>query len=188
MSTKDETAHLTEGLRQGDSTAQEQFLRQFAPSVFRFIVRMTRQGQEAEELTQDTLLRAMQQIHRFDPEQSTLHTWVSRIAYRLTLNHLRNRGITFQSIEESASALTAADEAAMSQAFAEAGNTRTELLQQALDLLAPDEQTLINLFYFDDLPLQEIGYITEASPGTIATRLHRIRKKLYHLILKLQQQ
>lgn len=168
--------------------AQEQFLRQFAPSVFRFIVRMTRQDQEAEELTQDTLLRAMQQIGRFDATQSTLHTWVCHIAYRLTLNHLRNRGISFLSIEERADVLTAADEAAMSQAFAEANATRTELLQQALDQLAPDEQALVNLFYFDDLPLQEIGYITEAPPGTIATRLYRIRKKLFHLILKLQQQ
>jgi RNA polymerase sigma-70 factor (ECF subfamily) len=168
--------------------AQEQFLRQFAPSVFRFIVRMTRQEQEAEELTQDTLLRAMQQIGRFDATQSTLHTWVCHIAYRLTLNHLRNRGISFLSIEERADVLTAADEAAMSQAFAEANATRTELLQQALEHLAPDEQTLLNLFYFEDLPLQEIGYIIEAPPGTIATRLYRIRKKLYHFILKLQQQ
>ena len=76
----------------------------------------------------------------------------------------------------------------MSQAFAEADDSRTELLQQALDQLAPDEQTLINLFYYDDLPLKEIGYIIDAPPGTIATRLHRIRRKLYYLILKLQQQ
>lgn len=179
---------MTEGLRRGDPGAQEQFLRQYASRVFQFIVRMTRHEQEAEELTQDTLLRAMQQMERFDPAQSTLHTWVRRIAYRLTLNHLRSRGITFQSIEESATAITAVDEAAMSQAFAEADDTRTELLRQALDELAPDEQTLINLFYFDDLPLKEIGYIIDAPPGTIATRLHRIRRKLYHLILKLQQQ
>ncbi|MBQ8936773.1 MAG: RNA polymerase subunit sigma-70, partial [Bacteroidaceae bacterium] len=55
---------------------------------------------------------------------------------------------------------------------------------QALDHLPPDEQTLVNLFYYDDLPLRDIAYIVEAPPGTIATRLHRIRQKLYHLIQK----
>ena len=188
MSIIEETARIIEGLRNGDSTAQERFLRQFAPRIFQFVVRMASHEQDAEELTQDTLLRAMQQIQRFDPVQSTLQTWISRIAYRLTLNHLRNRGITFQSIDENITALTATEEAAMSQAFAEADDSRTELLQQALDQLAPDEQTLINLFYYDDLPLKEIGYIIDAPPGTIATRLHRIRRKLYYLILKLQQQ
>ena len=67
-------------------------------------------------------------------------------------------------------------------------DSMTELLRQAIDYLPPDEQTLLNLFYFDDLPLKDIAFIMEAPPGTLATRLHRIRKKLYSLILTLQQQ
>ena len=192
MSKKTETARdtqrLTDGLQRGEADAQEEFLRQYAPHAFRLIVQITANTQDAEELTQDTLLRAMQQIQRYDPQQASLETWVKHIAYRLTLNHLRKRPAPLLTLDSDDELFTEAEEEALQRAFAEADDERTELLQQALDDLPPDELTLINLFYYEDLPLAEIAFITEAPPGTVATRLHRIRKKLYHLILKQQQQ
>lgn len=171
---------LINGLQRGEAAAQEQLLQQYAPRVFKLIVRMTRNSQDAEELTQDTLLRAINQLHRYDPTQASFASWLHRIAYRLTLNHLRRRpapalSLDAPSIPRPVGGGPSADEL-------------TSLLSEALNHLPPDELTLINLFYYDDLPLSEIAFITESPPGTIATRLHRIRKKLYHIIQKLKQQ
>ena len=139
--------------------------------------------QDAEELTQDTLLRAIHNIERFDSDQATLATWVHRIAYRLAINHQRDHRRTTVYIEELPESAIPSD-AELSAFFSKDTSDRVEQLLQALDHLPPDEQTLVNLFYYDDLPLRDIAYIVEAPPGTIATRLHRIRQKLYHLIQK----
>ena len=178
---------LADGLRRGQTTAQEMFLRQYAPTVFRQIVRMTRDERDAEELTQDTLLKALNHIDAFNPARAGMQTWLCRIAYRLTLNHLRVPKPPLISIDEAANPLTMEDERQMNQLFEESDNEMTHWLLQAIDLLPHDEQTLITLFYYDDLPIRDIAYITDAPPGTIATRLHRIRKKLFNLVLKLQQ-
>jgi RNA polymerase sigma-70 factor (ECF subfamily) len=74
----------------------------------------------------------------------------------------------------------------MQTLFQEPDDERAELLERAIEHLTADEQTLVTLFYYDDLPLADIGYITGQTPGTIATRLHRIRHKLYQLIKQIQ--
>ena len=178
---------IVENLRRGEAAAQKQFLRQYAPGVFQLVVRIVDNQQDAEELTQDTLLRAITNIERYDPDQATLTTWVQRIAYRLAINHLRDHRHTAAYLEELPESTIPSD-TELSTFFGEDTSYRVEQLVQALDHLPPDEQTLVNLFYYDDLPLRDIAYILEAPPGTIATRLHRIRQKLYHLIQKNPQQ
>ena len=64
---------------------------------------------------------------------------------------------------------------------------RIDDLRRAIAQLKPDEQTLITLFYYDDRPLADIAYILDgrefsSSNSAIATRLHRIRRKLYLLM------
>ena len=165
-------------LRRGEVAAQKQFLRQYAPGVFQLVVRIVDNQQDAEELTQDTLLRAIRNIDRYDSAKATLATWVQ---------HLRDRRRTAIYLEELPESAIPSD-SELSAFFGEDSSYRVEQLVQALDHLPPDEQTLVHLFYYDDLPLRDIAYILEAPPGTIATRLHRIRQKLYHLIQRNPQQ
>ena len=188
MKASEQTARLIQGLRKAEAAAQEEFLRLYAPMVFQWIVRLTRNELDAEELTQDTLLRAMRHADSFDASKASLETWLNRIAYRLTLNRLRQTSAATVSIDEVPVAVSDADARLMASAFQNTDTQTIDLLEQAIDRLPPDEQTLITLFYYDDLPLKEIAYVADAPPGTIATRLHRIRKKLYLIIQKLRQQ
>jgi RNA polymerase sigma-70 factor (ECF subfamily) len=55
-------------------------------------------------------------------------------------------------------------------------------LEQALALLPPQEQAVISMFYYDDMSLADIAYVTGSIPSTVAIRLFRIRKKLYRII------
>ena len=149
---------------------------------------MTRNELDAEELTQDTLLKAINHINDYNPTRAGMRTWLSRIAYRLTLNSLRSRHPIVIPMDEASAALREVDDGEVDRFFGAADNELTSCLLQAIDHLPQDEQTLITLFYYDDLPLREIAYITDAPPGTIATRLYRIRKKLFYIIQKLRQQ
>jgi len=56
------------------------------------------------------------------------------------------------------------------------------LMEQALDQLPPQEQALLTMFYYDNLSLSDIAYVTGSIPSTVGSRLSRIRKKLYKII------
>lgn len=173
-------------LKRGERTAQREFLCRYAEGVVAFITRMVNNQQDAEELTQDTLLKALRSIDRYDATRASITTWLRSIAYRTTLNYLRRPTITTIAIDRlTANAPDAADND-VQQAFQTPDDATADYLRQALDYLPPDEQALINLFYYDDLPLREIAEIVDAPPGTIATRLHRTRKKLFSIIQKLK--
>ena len=60
--------------------------------IFAMIARQVGDQMDAEELTQDTFIRAFSHIGSYDPKRASLATWLSRIAYRLTLDFLQ-RGL-----------------------------------------------------------------------------------------------
>ena len=130
----------------------------------------------------------MRHIDSYDDKQASLTSWICRIAYRLTLNHLRSRRCEEVSFDENISLISSINETTIQQALSDTSQAMTDLVLQAIEQLTTDEQTLVTLFYYDDRPLNEIAFIMEAPPGTLATRLHRIRKKLSIIIKRLQPQ
>ena len=79
---------------------QNLMVSRYGQQVFAMIVRQVGDAMDAEELTQDTFLRAFSHIANYDPQRSSLLTWLSRIAYRLTLDFLKRRRPLIVSIEE----------------------------------------------------------------------------------------
>ncbi len=53
-----------------------------------------------------------------------------------------------------------------------------------MQLLPAADQTLLSLFYYENMSMKEIAYITGSIPSTIGSRLSRIRKKLYQTIMQ----
>lgn len=162
----------------GDTAAYAYFLDRYGAEVFALVMRMVHQREEAEELTQDTFVRAYSRLSQWQG-RSAFGTWLFRIAYNLAATHLRrhaaapvlshaDRDLPDVSDEEVDSAL--ADE------------QRQVRLQEALRLLAPDERTLIALYYYRGLPARDIAYIMDTREANISLRLYRVRRKLYKLI------
>lgn len=73
----------------GSRAAFEQIVRLHHPRVLNFVYQMTRQRQDAEDLTQQTFLKAYQHIHRVDPTRPIIN-WLLTIARRTALNHFRS--------------------------------------------------------------------------------------------------
>ncbi len=61
-----------------------------------------------------------------------------------------------------------------------------QLIKAALTHLPPEERAIITMFYYEEMSLKEIAYITESIPTTIASKLSRTRKKLCKIIKMLQ--
>ena len=163
---------IVESVRKGEREGQDEMFRRYANQVFSMIVKQVPDVMDAQELTQDTFLKAFRYIDRYDARQSSLSTWLCRIAYRLTLDFLKRRRPIVVSIEDSSVWLEAA--------LSTGNEQRIEQLQELVQQLPNEEQMLLTLYYFDDLPLKEIAYITDADPKALAVRLYRIRRKLYN--------
>jgi len=151
------------------------FLERYGQEVMRLVSRLVPQQQDAEELVQDAFVRAYDRLETFGG-RSSFSTWICRIAYTTAVSWLRKQHIKYLSIDDQPQLPdTFVDEALDDE-------TRIDELRRAIAQLKPDEQTLITLFYYDNRPLADIAYILDIETGTIATRLHRIRRKLYLLM------
>ena len=151
------------------------FLERYGGEVFAIVSRLVPNHEDAEELTQDAFVRAYSRLDSFIG-RSSFSTWVCRIAYTTTVSWLRKKRIKYLSIEDRQGLSDREVDEVLDD------ESRLDELQRAIALLKPDEQMLLELYYFESRPLADIAYILDVEPGTIATRLHRIRRKLYSMI------
>ena len=173
-----ETNDFIKELRKGRLAAQQRLLTDYGPAVFRLIVRMVGQQEDAEEIYQDVFVKALTKIHTFAPEKASLQTWLGRIAYNEAVNHLRHSRLDIVFMDD--------DDLSTDFEY-EPDDTGSDeqtvmLLEQAMQLLPAADQTLLSLFYYENMSMKEIAYITGSIPSTIGSRLSRIRKKLYQTI------
>lgn len=172
---------IIEAVRFGRREGQTAMVSRYAERVFAMIARQVPGVMDAEELAQDTFLRAFDSINSYDPRRASLSTWLCRIAYRLTLDFLKRRQpiLLLMADSDDIPANTIDEPATEPDTGRE---ERIKLLEHLLDHLPPDERLLLTLHYFENRPLDECAFIMDASPHALRSRLYRIRKKLYQQI------
>ena len=168
---------IVEAVREGRREGQDALVCRYAERVFTMIVRQVDE-MDAQELAQDTFLRAFNHIDSYDPQKASLSTWLCRIAYRLTLDFLKRRRPLIVSIEESEVWQEDISDEQLESELSTGREERIQRLQELIDELPDEERLQLTLYYFEDRPLTEIAYITGIEPGPLANRLYRTRKKL----------
>lgn len=169
---------LIEAAARGDSKACGVIVQRFGGTMFGIIVKMVGDRRDAEELTQDALLKGIRSIDSYVPGRASLKTWLCCIAYRTALSHLRHRGLATVSVDEGAISGMQPEDSQVQ----ESDDDRVERLQHALRRLSDEERMLVTLFYYENMPLSDIACITDSTPNALGVRLHRIRQKLYSMI------
>ena len=178
MSALKET-EIVAAVRNGQREGQTEMVGRYAQRIFAMIARQVTDPMDAQELTQDTFLRAFSHIDSYDPQRASLSTWLCRIAYRLTLDFLKRRRPVIVSMEDHTSFQTDISDEVLEAELSTGREERIEQLQMVIDELPDDERMLLTLYYFEDRPLAEIAYITGIDAKALANRLYRTRKKLY---------
>ena len=84
-------AMLVEGILDGQTELFRQLAERYAEHLMRMVRRLVPSKEDAEEVTQDALVEAYRSLARFDKQQSSLKTWLMRIAYHMALKHYRQR-------------------------------------------------------------------------------------------------
>ncbi len=170
---------IVEAVRCGRREGQTEMVGRFAQRIFAMIVKQVPNVMDAQELTQDTIMRAFSHIDSYDPQRSSLSTWLCRIAYRLTLDFLKRNGPLIVPLQESAVGEKDISDEELEAELSTGREERIEQLMQLVDNLPVDERMLLTLYYYEGRPLTEIAYIMGVEAGVLANRLYRTRKKLY---------
>jgi RNA polymerase sigma factor (sigma-70 family) len=161
-----EEALLLEQLHLGAAGAGDRFVRNYYPGIFRYLLSLTGRREVAEDLTQETFLRAWRHLHGFEPRAPLRH-WLYRIAHREFLRSLERR-------REQASLEEVAEPAAPSaDPWAE-----TAELHAAISRLPLEEREAVLLHYLEGYSSAEIAAIVRAPAGTVRSRLSQARERL----------
>jgi RNA polymerase sigma-70 factor (ECF subfamily) len=154
----------------GDKRAGEELIAVNYPRIFRLLRYLTGRPDIAEDLTQQTFVRAWQALPNFR-HQSSLATWLHRIAYHEYTHWLRDR-------REHASLEAAAHLAAPDHSY----EWETLVLPQALAQLTPEHREAFLLYHIQELSIGEVAAILEVPVGTVKSRLFTARKRLRELL------
>jgi RNA polymerase sigma factor, sigma-70 family len=149
------------------------FVNTYSQQVLDFTSRMIPDAEDAKELAQDAFVKAFRSLSTFKC-QSSFYTWVCSIVYHKSLDYLRRQQPHYVGIDN----LSAMEVEELSKEREE----RIQLMEEAINDLPPDESQLLHLYYYEERPLRDIAYIANAEPNALATRIHRIRKKLLQMI------
>ena len=166
------------------------FVEHYKTDVLSLIQRMGIPAVEAEELAQDTFLRAFRGLKTFEGK-AAFRTWLLRIAHRVTLNSLQRKRPYLLSLDDdnpravhvfAEAELEATLDAELDAALSTGREERIQQLEAAIQQLPPEDQLLLRLYYYEELPLAEIAFILDSTPNALSARLHRLRRKLYRMI------
>ncbi len=160
---------MVEGCRRHDRSAQRQLYDLTSEKIYRLMLRMTRNTDDAFDLTQDAFVRVFTQIDQFDG-RSSVGTWVYRIAVNQALQFLRRARTGREKLDVVRQTASASidDQRHITQID----------VRGALATLDPDEQAILLLRYREGHSYQKIADVLGCAEGTVASRLNRARQKL----------
>ena len=161
---------LVEALRAGDPLAPGELVGRFHGVVFGLCFRMMGHRHDAEDVAQESLVRALRGIAGFDPSRP-LRPWLLGIAANRCRTALGRRGRSPVSIEP------ADDPVDHRPGVADPDGLAVDL-ERALARLRPDYRLVFTLFHEQGLPYEEIAAAIARPVGTVKTWLHRARGEL----------
>ncbi len=171
--------HIIEKILCGATEKFAYFVEQYSNQTFSLIIGIVGNHEDAEELTQDTFLKAFNNLKRFNTD-SRFSTWLYRIAYNTAISHMRKKASLALPIDEKL--LTNINDRDVDIALDNESDERIEHLYSAIEKLQPEEKALLQLFYIEEKSIGEIAAIQNISESNARVKLHRTRKKLYYII------
>lgn len=155
----------------------DEYIFLYGRRLYGLCLRLCGNAADAEDLYQDTWLRAMEQLHRYDPA-CPFEPWLTTICvnlYRSLLRRMRRSPVFdgFADAEEK--------EAVFARTAAEKRADYTDLYA-AIDRLPQMLRITVILFYFRDMKVEETAAVLGVPVGTVKSRLHKARKRLKEVL------
>jgi RNA polymerase sigma-70 factor (ECF subfamily) len=172
--------------RSGEEAAYRELVRRYERPLFSLLYRMVRDRELAEDLAQETFVKALNAIESYRPEYK-FSSWIFKIANNAAIDHLRRRELDTLSLEGSphaetpeaieATALQIGDRQESPLDEVEARELGGEI-EAAIAKLRPEYRSCILLRHVEGRAYEEIAEILGLPLGTVKTYIHRARNEL----------
>src|SRR5437660_4141436 len=173
--------------RSGDADAFRQLVERHSQIIFRVAYRMTGNEHDADDVVQETFLRAYKQLSRFE-ERANFGTWLHRIAVNCALDLLRARGRHDRHYggDPEEAEMTGAISSDPQQDRLLLSAELREQVSAAMERLSGNERTAFVLRHFEGMPVEEIGKTLgiqlNAAKHTILRAVRKLRESLEPLV------
>jgi RNA polymerase sigma-70 factor (ECF subfamily) len=166
---------LLDRTRRGEVDAYGELVRRFQSSVFNVCYRLLGDQREAEDLAQETFIRAYQRLNTFDLERP-FGPWIRRVAANLCYNHLQRQAPPQMLLDEEWD-LAAANPLQYPEAVHDAA-WEAKVIREAIAQLPRPYRAVIELRHFQDLSYAEISKALDIPLSQVKSHLFRARKTL----------
>ena len=172
--------------REGREAAYRELIRRYERPVFSLVYRMVRDRQLAEDLAQETFIKALNALASYRPEFK-FSSWIFKIANNASIDHLRRRELDTLSLDGSPNASTPDQvEATLLQVGDKAETPLAEMeakelggaIEEAIQKLRPEYRSCILLRHVEGRAYEEIAELLDLPLGTVKTYIHRARNEL----------
>jgi len=181
--------------RAGEEAAYRELIRRYERPLFSLLYRMVRDRELAEDLAQETFVKALNAIESYRPEYK-FSSWIFKIANNAAIDHLRRRELHTLSLEGSPHAET--PEAVEATALQIGDRQESPLdevearelggqIEQAIAGLRPEYRSCILLRHVEGRAYEEIAEILNLPLGTVKTYIHRARNELRQALAHLRE-
>jgi len=175
---------LVAAVRTGSSAAFEQLQKLYSNRLYKRIIKITRNHEDAQDALQDTFIRAFLGLKSFQG-RSRLSTWLTRIAINSALMVMRRRRHIYLEVSLTPPTESGAD----GQEFdiRDSGPTPEEICElkqrfdrtfSAIERLDPKSRTAIGIWSTQECSMKELAHTLDVPVATVKARIHRARKKL----------
>lgn len=178
----EETALITQVLK-GETTAFATLIDTYKDGVFALALRLSGSREDAEEIVQDVFLKIYENLRGFEGN-SKFSTWLYSIAYNTAVSKLRTRK-KYQSeiVVEDYSLVETQDLVGILDPLKR--GEQKYFLARALQQLSPEYRVIVELYYLEEMKIEEIEEIVGESNSNVKVKLYRARKKLCEILTKM---
>ncbi|UKB82200.1 sigma-70 family RNA polymerase sigma factor [Chryseobacterium sp. MEBOG06] len=155
-------------------------VKQYQNLVYSILNRMLANNEDIEDIGQEVFIKVYENLKKFKKE-SKLSTWIARIAYNVTINHLKKENRNhFDDIDDRFEFHSTPENPETKLI----GKELTDYLNHLISELPLQYRTVITLYHWDEFSVQEISEITKFPEGTVKGYLFRARKLLKEKLQK----
>jgi RNA polymerase sigma factor (sigma-70 family) len=161
---------------EGDRNAFAYLVDKYKTMVYSLALRLVKDREEAEEISQDAFIKAYQSLANFKGK-AKFSSWLYRIVYNTAISRLRQQPAGRVSLDEPNISDTLYLESKENYDTLSA-DERKKYLEKALDSLDRDEKMFVILYYYEEKDLDEIASIAGLTKTNTKVKLFRARKKM----------
>lgn len=182
----DDEAHLIDRARTGDGAAAGELLQRYQRRVYGLCLRMLGNADDAEELTQESFVRALIGLERFDG-RAMFSTWLYRIATNACLTRLRSDRVRSRTAASFPTGMELPDHRGVQSGEGEFdASRRRRAVSEGLDQIAPEHRVVLVLRDLQGLEYEQVAAVLGVPVGTIKSRLFRARLALRQAIERVE--